>query len=157
MFTTNDLFEIAVNLEKNGEATYKKSLTKLKDKKLISLLQWMADEEACHMKWFADQQKESPMELDEADLKKMVPDVIAQMMSKKSLSLDDVDFGKISLPGEMIELFIGFEKETIEFYGVLGMFIEEENTLEGLHSIIAEEEKHIEKLTDMLESLKNTL
>jgi len=152
MFTTNDLFEIAVNMEKNGEATYKKALEKLDNRGLQSLLTWMAQEEACHREFFNSLKKATPMEVNEADLKNMVPDAFREMMSDKSLSLEEVDFSAITSTKEMLATFIGFEKDTIMFYEMLEMFVDDQTALESLKKIVTEEKKHVEKLKEMLGS-----
>ena len=45
MFTINEILNMAIQIEKNGEAVYRKSIEQISDPKLVSLLEWMADEE----------------------------------------------------------------------------------------------------------------
>ena len=52
MFTMDDIIDIAVKIEKNGEKVYHDALQKVSDPSLISLLQWLADEEVQHADWF---------------------------------------------------------------------------------------------------------
>ncbi len=150
MFTMDDLLEIAVKMEKNGEAVYKNAIKKVKGKELKTLLNWMADEESSHAKWFEGQKSSLFLNVTEANLKKMVPQVLQGMMGEKTLSLGEVDFSKIKTVSQLLEIFIGFEKETIEFYELLEIFIEEEKVLAGLKKIILEEKKHIETLRSMI-------
>ncbi|MCF6247992.1 MAG: ferritin family protein [Desulfobacula sp.] len=152
MFTMDDLFDIAIKMEKNGEAVYLDSMTKLSQNSLKSILQWMADEEATHRLWFKDQKDKLSLEINEADLKGMVPDVIQQMMGNKTLSLDDIDFTKMKHITDLLETFIGFEEDTIMFYEMLEIFIEDQNVLKGLHEIVQEEKKHVQKLHEMIDT-----
>ncbi len=153
MFTMDDLLEIAIKMEKNGESVYNNAIKKVKNKDLKSLLEWMANEEASHAKWFADQKNSLSLEMDEAHLKEMVPQALQDMMGDKTLSLNEVNFSKIKNESQLLETFIGFENDTILFYELLEMFIEEDTVLNGLKKIILEEKKHIEKLSTMMSSL----
>ena len=149
MFTMDDLLEVAIKMEKNGEAVYRKSLKKIRQKPLTDLLSWMAAEEAAHGRWFLEQKKRLALQPEEKALKEMIPQVLQDMMGEKALSLDEVEFDKISTPLELLNTFIEFEKETIQFYELLEMFIESEEVLKGLKTIIQEEKTHVEKLTAM--------
>lgn len=146
MFTMDDLLEIAVKMEKNGEAVYINSVEKLADPELVKMVEWMAEEEASHAKWFTRLKSSLDLEIDEADLKAMVPQVLQGMMGEKTLSLENVNFSSISSIDELLETFIGFEQDTIDFYEVLEIFIEDPAVLKGLKQIIQEEKNHIKTL-----------
>jgi rubrerythrin len=153
MFTMDDLLEIAIKMEKNGESVYNNTIKKITNKDLKPLLAWMANEEASHAKWFADQKNSLSLEIDEAHLKEMVPRALQDMMGDKTLSLNEVNFSKIKNVSQLLETFIGFENETILFYELLEMFIEEDKVLSGLKKIILEEKEHIEKIESLMASL----
>lgn len=154
MFTKNDIFEIAVKMEKNGENIYNAAVQKTDHRDLKSMLRWMANEEASHARWFMDQQKAIRMKPDEARLKEMVPQVLQDMMGDKTLGLDEVDFESFASVPELLDTFIGFEEETIQFYELIDMFIDSENARAGLRHIIHEEHTHIEKLKTMAAGLR---
>ncbi len=150
----NDLFEIAIKMEKNGHAVYyNSSIGKLKNRKLKSLLQWMADEETVHGKWFLEQKNNLSLEAAEARLTEMVPEVLQNMMGEKTLLLDEIDFAQFTKISQLLETFIGFEEDTIQFYELLEIFIEDERVLTGLKAIIQEEKKHVEQLRAMVADL----
>ena len=152
MFTLNDLLDIAIKMEENGKKIYQNAKKKIRDKGLQSLLQWMADEEDCHGKWFSRlKEKQGP---DAKDLEVMLPDVLMEMMGEKSLSLDDVDFSGIKTSVQMLAVFMEFENDTILFYEFLETFIDDDETLEGLKKIIAEETAHVDKLRFMIQSAR---
>jgi rubrerythrin len=85
----------------------------------------------------------------------MVPAVLQDMMGENTLSLDDIDFSAITTVGRLFKIFIEFEKETIEFYEMLELFIEDAAVIEGLNTIIREEKKHVRALNSRLESYSN--
>ncbi|CCK79311.1 Rbr3: rubrerythrin [Desulfobacula toluolica Tol2] len=149
----DDLLEVAITMEKNGESVYNTSIKEVKNKDLKSMLKWMANEEASHGKWFTDLKNSFSLEMEEAELKEMVPQVLQDMMGEKTLSLDDVDFSKIKTLSKLLETFIKFENETILFYELFEMFIEDKTVLEGLKKIILEEKSHVDQLESMLASL----
>jgi len=153
MFTMDDLLEIAIKMEENGEAVYHDSMGEIRNMDLKSMLQWMANEEATHGKWFADQKNSLLLDENEADLKKMVPQALQDMMGAKTLSLDDINFSKFTKVSQLLETFIGFENDTIQFYELLEMFIQDEKVLSGLKQIILEEKNHVEKLKSMMDSI----
>lgn len=146
----DDLFDIAIKMEKNGEAVYVDSVSKMQQKNLKSLLQWMADEEARHRKWFKEQKNRLTIKIDEANLKEMVPGVLQQMMGEKTLSLDDIDFSQLENITDLLNTFIDFEEDTIMFYEMLETFIEDSAVINGLDLIVNEEKKHVEKLREMI-------
>ena len=154
MFTMDDLFDIAINMEKNGEAVYVGSILRIDSPELKDSLQWMADEEARHRQWFVDQKNQLILEIKEKHLKEMAPGLLQQMMDEKALSLDDIDFSQLHNIKDLFEIFIGFEEDTIKFYEVLEMFINDPAVKKGLDMIVEEEKKHVANLCEMIRKLE---
>ena len=44
---------MAIKLEKNGEVVYRDAIEKVSNPELITVLEWMANEEVKHANWFA--------------------------------------------------------------------------------------------------------
>lgn len=146
MFTLDDLLEIAVKMEKNGEAVYTDSVDQMPSTELKEMVVWMAEEEASHAKWFSSMKNRLKLQINESELKEMVPRVLQDMMGDKTLSLEEIDFSRISSTKQLLTTFIGFEKDTIEFYEVLKMFIDDKTVIQGLDQIIEEEKNHVHTL-----------
>ena len=153
MFTMDDLFDIAIKMEKNGESVYMDSVGRMDRPDLKKVLQWMADEEAGHREWFKTQKNKLKLEIDEQQLKEMVPGILHQMMEDKALSLDDIDFSQVKNIRDLMETFIGFEEDTILFYEMLDMFIDDPDVKQGIDTILEEERKHIQNLREMIRKL----
>jgi len=153
MFTLNDLFDIAIKMEENGRDVYLDALGHAGSREIERLVQWMADEENRHKAWFENQKDN--LSASNGDLDIMLPGVIKEMMGDNSLSLDELNFSEISTPVEMLETFIMFENDTILFYKFLEAFVESESVKAGLHQIIAEETAHVDKISVMLQSIKD--
>ena len=153
MFTLNDLFDIAIKMEENGRDVYLDALGQAGSREIESLVQWMADEENRHKSWF-EEQKDN-LSASNRDLDIMLPGVIKEMMGDNSLSLDELDFSKISTPVQMLKTFIVFENDTILFYKFLEAFVESESVKAGLHQIIVEETAHVDKISAMIQSAED--
>ena len=157
MFTMDDLLEIAIKMENNGESIYLDSVKKIGNPDLKSMLEWMASEEALHAEWFNNKKQKLNLEIDETHLKEMVPDVLQGMIGDKTLSLEEIDFSTMTTIDDLFSTFIGFEKDSIVFYELLEMFIEDTKALEGLKTIIQEEKKHIKTLKSKMADFSGEL
>ena len=54
MFLIHEILDLAIRLEKNGESVYRNAVDKASKPELVSLLEWMADEEVKHASWFSN-------------------------------------------------------------------------------------------------------
>ena len=54
MFAIKEIIDMAIRIEKNGEAVYRSAMEKISNPALVSLLEWMADEEDSHRQKFAE-------------------------------------------------------------------------------------------------------
>lgn len=151
MFETKEILDLAIRLEKNGEAAYRKAIQTTSDQELRAMLDWMAGEEARHGQWFSklktalDQGSPNPFH------EEMSRRLIEELVGGQSFSLKEVDFSKVAGLGELISIFIEFEKDTVLFYEMIGPFVEHGETRTHLETIIAEEYRHIARLKQFLE------
>lgn len=149
MFSLNEILDIAIRLEQNGEMTYRDAAEKISDPRLVSALKWMADEEVSHAQWFSDLKKKEASVDEKGFEQELSGQLLSSLMGEKSFSLDDIDFSKVTQINNLIELFIEFEKDTILFYEVLEPFIQNRQTRTKLKSIISEEKKHVDQLREL--------
>ena len=150
MFEITEIIDLAIKLEKNGEATYRRAMEQAEDPDLISLLNWMADEEVQHAKWFNTLKRTVTSGKSNPFLEEMSRELFDDLVGDQSFSLKEVDFTKIQSVDEMLKVFIEFERDTAMFYEVLIPFIEDEETLAQLQRIIAEENNHIQKISEFM-------
>jgi rubrerythrin len=150
MFSIQEILDLAIRLENNGESVYRQALDEIAEPELFSLLQWMADQEVEHARWFAELKHKLKTHSTNLFMAEMSREVFADFLGEKSFSHQDVDFSKIDRVSELVAVFIEFEKDTILFYETLKPFIEDNDTLNNLEKIIAEENKHIEELHQFL-------
>ncbi|MBW2410193.1 MAG: ferritin family protein, partial [Deltaproteobacteria bacterium] len=150
--STGEILDLAVRIEQNGEAVYRDAIAMLSDPELISLLNWMADEEAKHAQWFIGLKDQLEARAANPFVKEMSRELFNELLGEKSFSHKEVDFSTVADVDELMAIFIEFEKDTILFYEMLEPFIEDERTRADLRSIIAEENNHISRLQDMMGS-----
>lgn len=150
MFSAKEVLDMAIRLEKNGETIYRGAIKKLSDPNLALLLEWIADEEARHALCFSKMQDKLILEPPDPIAEEMGRNLLKNLLTDQSFSLEDVDFSRIDHINTMIATFIEFEKDTILFYQMLEAFIQDNSTLQVLKQIVAEEERHIEKLKPLM-------
>jgi rubrerythrin len=150
MFSAHEILDLAIQLEKNGESVYRNAVDTVANPDLVSLLIWMADEEARHISWFSELKNNFETHSIDPFMEEMSRQVFGGMLGEKSFSHRDVDFSKVERLDDLIGIFIEFEKDTVLFYETLIPFIEDNDTLENIAKIIAEENNHIKKLQEFL-------
>jgi len=150
LFSTNEILDIAIRLEKNSEAVYRKAAGNTSKPEIAAALEWVADEEAKHARWFDGLRNTIDIKPDAASLEALNGDFLKTIIGGKSFSLDDVDFENIEQLSELLEVFVESEKDGILFYEMLTPFIREEGTRTMLEHIIKEEHNHINTLNEFI-------
>ena len=150
MFSTNEILDMAIKLEQNGEAVYRRAIEKVSQPELVSLLQWMADEEVKHAKWFSELKDKLDTKRSNPFVEEMSRELFNDLLGDENFSLKDVDFSSVDSIDDLIEIFIEFEKDSVLFYQILEPFIEDPITLEHLKMIIDEENRHIKRLKEFM-------
>jgi rubrerythrin len=150
LFAITEIIDLAIKLEKNGEATYRRAVSQLENPELISLLNWMADEEVQHANWFAALKQQTATSETNPFVQEMSRELFDDLVGDQSFSLKEVDFSKIQSVEELLEVFIEFERDTAMFYELLIPFIEDEEVLAHLRRIIAEENNHIQRISEFM-------
>jgi rubrerythrin len=152
VFEIKEILELAIQLEKNGEATYRKAMASSSDASVNALLQWMADEEVSHREWFAALKSDLDRGVKNPFIEEMSRQVFTDLVGGQSFSLKEVDFAKVGSTHALFSIFIEFEKDTILFYELIAPFIEDAETRGHLQRVIAEENRHIDRLRAFTEA-----
>ena len=150
MFSANEILDMAIKLEQNGEMVYRDAVEKISNPELISLLEWMADEEVEHANWFAELKLKLDQKSVNPFMEKMSRELFNDLLGDKNFSLKDVDFSAVNEIVDLMAIFIEFEKDSVRFYQVLEPFIEDPVSLESLKKIIDEENCHIKRLQELM-------
>jgi rubrerythrin len=150
MFSLGEIIDLAIQVEKNGEKTYRKAQKEVKNRDLASVLAWLADDEKEHEKWFHDLKKGIDEKIEDVRLEEMGREILGSVLGEQSFSMDDADFSNIKDVNALLELSLEFEKDTILFYEMIKAFVDDEKVSSGLDKIIREENAHVKKLEEMI-------
>lgn len=150
MFNAQDILNIAIRLENNGEKTYLDARQHTADADLKALLAWIAQEEQSHARWFTELKERLSRGEDHHLMAEFSSALVDDVVREQAFSLQEVDFATIDTPEKMIRTFLGFENDTIGFYEILKSFIQDPTIAEQLEQVIAEEKNHVDQFQAML-------
>jgi len=148
MFSMREIFDLAIQIEKNGEAFYRDALKEISNPSLRSLLEWLADQEVKHSSWFSEKKEKLETKGDDLQLDEMAGTMLQEVLGDQSFSLKEADLSKIDDIDALLKLAIEFEKDSIVFYEMIEGFIDDVDTSTKLNEIIEEENHHIQLLQD---------
>jgi rubrerythrin len=150
MFTLDEILDLAIQIEKNGEKIYRRAQQEVSNLSLASMLSWLADDEAKHEKWFIQFREKIEGTLKDPKLDDMGRSILQGVLGERAFSIEEADFSRIDDLNSLLELSIEFEKDTLLFYEMLGGFISDEQILEQLGQIMEEENRHVQVLEEFL-------
>ena len=150
MFSSREVLEMAIRIEKNGEKAYRDAIKSIGNQELTALLIWMADEELKHAEWFSELKENLTVKSRNPFLEEMSYQLFNDLLAEQSFSLKDANFAAVERISTLISVFIEFEKDSIIFYETLQPFIEEEEALKQIRIIIEEENLHIKQLQEFI-------
>jgi rubrerythrin len=154
MFTIGDIRNIAIQIEKNGEETYRNASKAAKDSKVAEMLAWMAEEEKHHAKWFTKLRSSKPLTPEQQEIEAVGRALLQDMIKGNNFLIDENDLKNAKNVEEVIAQSKKFELDTILFYEFLIGFLDDEEAIQQLRNIIEEERNHIMKL-ELMEEQKS--
>lgn len=152
MFDIEEIIDLALQIEKNGEKIYRNAIKRVSDPSVCSLLQKLADEELDHVEWFSSLKENIKSTTDDPQLMEAGKQIMNSVLGEQAFSLKDVDFSKIDQIDDLMKLAIEFEKDTILFYEMIRPLIADSEDVDHLDGIIAEENRHIDHFQEILVS-----
>ncbi len=152
MFLIEDIINLAIQIEQNAEKVYRDAQKEISKPELSAFLQWLADEEMTHAKWFSELKKTVNFERQDPDVAKMGKALLRDVLGSQSFSLKDAEFSEIHQLSQLLSVAIEFEGDKVTFYRLLLPFIDDAATREFLESIILEEKNHIRRLKKFLKN-----
>ena len=154
VFNADEVFEMALQIERNGEKFYRDSAKKVKDSEAKDLLTKLADMEIEHQKVF----KSIKSALTAADQKAMTFDPNNEAgLYLASLANTKVFFEKDIEPSKLEGIFksaLAAEKDSIAFYLGMKGVVPTASGRQKIEDIIKEEMRHIRILGERLAALK---
>ena len=144
MFTTREIFALAVQIERNGEAFYRDAAKKVSSADLQALFERLADEEVSHMETFRQKEAALPdSERKEGGHGEAGEAILQGLLGDQAFSLQEVDLSALKEQEDLIAAAVEFEKDTILFYDIISAFIEDSQTSARIREIKEEENRHI--------------
>ena len=152
MFTIDDIREIAIQIEKNGEQAYRRAAAAADRPDIAALFGKMADEERQHAEWFASIRSKRQLSGDELELEQMGRRLLREMVADQTFSLDQEELRQAGDIEESLERARIFEQDTVLFYEFLYSLIEDDEVKTHLKAIIAEERRHADQISELVDS-----
>lgn len=148
MFTSMEIFDLAIRIEENGEAFFRNAVKKMAKPSLKSLFEWLAEQEVKHKEWFTKGKDRAEVTIESSDLERAGSGILQDILGDQSFSLREADLDHVSSVREILVLAIEFERDTILFFEMILSLVVDETTGTELKEIIAEEKRHIELLEE---------
>ena len=139
-----NIFDYAMQLEKDGEVFYRELAQKSDDSGIKSIFNMLADDEVKHNKVLEDMKKEEKPQMAETEVLKSARNIFTQLKEE----------GKFDYKLPQIELYKkaqDLEKKTEDFYREKAKEAEDEYQKEMLLKIAEEEKKHYFLLDNIIE------
>jgi rubrerythrin len=150
MFTLTDICDIAIQIERNGEAVYRHAARAAADPEMAELLRWMAAEEERHACFFAKMTADVSLTPEQAQAEAMGRSLLQEMIRDKTFSLDSEGLAQAEDLDQVLSQSKVFEEDTILFYEFLQGIVDDD--VKGqLSAIILEERRHAQLLAEMLD------
>ena len=150
MFTIADICDIAVQIERNGEATYRKAARNIENETIADILNRMADEERQHAKWFAGLDDNRLAAAPQDELESMGRALLREMVKDKTFSLDAEQLSMVNNISAFLKQSITFERDTIIFYEMLREFVDDAAVCAKLDRIVVQEREHINQIKELM-------
>jgi rubrerythrin len=144
MFSASEIFDLAIQIEENGEHFYRQAMAKSSDQSLREMLFWFAEEEKRHRDFFIKIKTSLNDESGKHWVEQLSGAVLKDAVADRLFSLDEVDVDSIPDVKALVQIAISLEQDTVMFYEIIASFVTEPKVLQQLESVINEEQKHIE-------------
>ena len=154
MFTIADIRNIAIQIERNGEETYRNVSRMVADPVIAKTLVWMADEERRHAQWFEKIHSKKPVTEEQREMEIIGRTLLQEMIKGNTFLLDQKNLESAQTVRDILSSSKTFEQDTIVFYEFLLALIDDEGAIRQLRRIIEEERNHLRKLEDMARELQ---
>ncbi len=157
MFTAMEIFDLAIQVEENGERFYRNALCRVREDSLKNVLGLLADQELEHRSAFleikeriGDKTKPAP------SVSSLSREVLRGAMGRHAFSLDELRVDSIQEEKEILEAALNFEEDAILFFEFIAAFVSDPGALFTLQQIRAEELKHKQMLMEKISEISAT-
>lgn len=153
MFTLMDIRNIAIQIEQNGEASYRDAAESTDHSEIARIFEMMAADEQKHAQWFEKMIVPTETAPKDARIEEMGRELLQGMMAQQTFSLQQEQLAAAQDALDALRQSIEFENDTILFYEMLHSFLDDTATMRQIELIIEEERTHIDKLNEIIRML----
>ena len=143
MFTLKEIYDLGIQIERNGEKFYREALKQPWSAPLASMLRMLAEEEVRHVDFFTKRKEKLDQKGENPELEAMGQEMLKMVLGDQTFSLKEADLSKIKNIEQLKSTAIEFEKDTILFYEMVRSFVTDKETEDELDAIIEEENRHV--------------
>ncbi len=150
MFTASELFDLAIQVEVNGELFYRYALEKMQGP-VKDVLLWLAEQESEHRSVFLDiKERLCGKETSGPEISGASRTVLQVAMGRHAFSLDELDLDSIQDKCELLRAAISFEEDAIAFFELMSSFVSDTEAIATIEKIRREELNHKRMLLEKL-------
>ncbi len=159
-FNVEEIFTIAVEIEKNGESFYRSAASMVNNSEIKQFLVELADWETAHISLFERLQNNLPNHKQNIS-EYFDPNLEAYSFYREKASnhifLKNTDVSKLAenckTPSDVIKMALSFEIDSVQVYSALKKMMKDDEGKILVDKIIKEEESHVKLLEGKLSSL----
>lgn len=163
-FNIDQVLEMAVEVETNGEKFYKKAAQAVAEKNIKDILNDLASKEAVHKETFVSLRKGlskgdktdktfDPEEITDLYLREMADSHVFVSLTDKGI--EDL-FKKNRTTMDILKVALGFEKESILFFIGMKEFIPSEQGKDKIDLLVEEEMRHVRAIKKVMMELSKS-
>ncbi|UCH92422.1 MAG: ferritin family protein [Candidatus Aminicenantes bacterium] len=149
LLNVGEVIEFAIYIEQNGYKFYVETIKKFKEKKLVDLFQYLADEEFKHEQTFKNLLKKTGSVTPHESYPGEYAMYMKDFLKTHALANEEVLKQKleaINTIEDAINMALDFEKDSVVLFTMLEKYVEGENK-KNVETIIQEELNHILRIT----------
>jgi len=158
-FNASEIFQIAIEIEKNGKHFYEKAIDLVDSPDVKGLLASLGQEEVEHLKRFTELKAQLPQAATEDTIWDPEHEMnqYLQMMAAMHVFRSDFDveeeLSRLENPEDVLKLGIKFEKDSIILFLTMQDATEEKKGQQLTGQLVNEEKEHLRKLSLELRKL----
>ncbi len=158
-FNADEVFEMGMDVEKNGEAYYNKAAELATDPQVKKVFEYLAGEEKNHWNTFKKLREglsgdmAAPTVIDSDGVNELYLDALVKSRLFSSEKEAELLAEKAKDAIEALNIALIFEKDTILFFSMMKSMTREDLGADKIDLLIAEEQKHIIRIAKEIENI----
>jgi len=158
-FNADEVFEMGMDIEKNGEAYYNKAAELASDPQVKKVFEYLAGEEKTHWETFKQLRDElsgetsTPTVIDPEGVNNLYLEALVK--SRLFSNVEEAEKVAADAPDAVAALNAAliFEKDTILFFSTMRSMTREDLGADKINLLIAEEQKHIIRISEEIKKI----